>query len=255
SVSIASKMESTSESMKIHISQPTKDLLPSSYHVTARDKIYVKEKGFIKTYWLQTRNFPLQNNNLRPHLGEFGSILESESPARPFITDKTEFSYTPVMYYDMALGSVNSPANLIRDCPANWSSHSPADFFGSEINYSVVPTYNNSETSKHASEKEDITPLKDKLLLTATSKYINSLSNESRTASLINPGSIKTKLAKASKTSTRTINNDETSLQLNKLKRSNQNRKYSSNNSLNQCCSRFNLSQRNTFQANACSIT
>ncbi|GJQ65681.1 hypothetical protein Trydic_g7767 [Trypoxylus dichotomus] len=228
SVNIASKMESTSESMKIHISQPTKDLLPDSYRVIARDKIYVKEKGFIKTYWLQTRNIHLQKESRGPHLKDIDSVLQTESPARPFISDKT--AYTPVMYYDMALGSVNSSLSLRKDCSPTWTSHNPADLFGSEVSYSIIPAYHNSQTSKHTSEKKDNTPLEDKQLLTPTSKHINSLTNESRATDLINPSSIKAKLVKAPKMLITTRNNDETNLHLNKLKRSNHNRKYSSSN-------------------------
>lgn len=45
SVNTASRMEATSEAMQIHISQPTKELLSSSYKVTERGEIQVKGKG------------------------------------------------------------------------------------------------------------------------------------------------------------------------------------------------------------------
>ncbi|XP_075234102.1 soluble guanylate cyclase 88E-like [Lycorma delicatula] len=57
SVNTASRMESTSEAMKIHISQSTKDLLPSNYHVKERGEIQVKGKGAMKTYWLENREW------------------------------------------------------------------------------------------------------------------------------------------------------------------------------------------------------
>lgn len=44
-VDTASKMESTSQSMKIHISQPTKELLTNSYRVKEHAKMHVKRKG------------------------------------------------------------------------------------------------------------------------------------------------------------------------------------------------------------------
>lgn len=52
SVNTASRMESTSEAMKIHISQSTRELLPLSYRVHERGEIQVKGKGSMKTYWL-----------------------------------------------------------------------------------------------------------------------------------------------------------------------------------------------------------
>ncbi|XP_046599478.1 soluble guanylate cyclase 88E isoform X1 [Neodiprion lecontei] len=55
SVNTASRMEATSEAMQIHISQPTKELLSSSYKVTERGEIQVKGKGSMKTYWLEKR--------------------------------------------------------------------------------------------------------------------------------------------------------------------------------------------------------
>lgn len=45
SVNTASRMESTSEAMKIHISQTTRDLISTSYAVKERGEIYVKGKG------------------------------------------------------------------------------------------------------------------------------------------------------------------------------------------------------------------
>ncbi|CAH4035389.1 unnamed protein product [Pieris brassicae] len=58
SVNTASRMESTSEAMRIHISQTTQELLSPSYMVTERGEIQVKGKGTccaMKTYWLEGR--------------------------------------------------------------------------------------------------------------------------------------------------------------------------------------------------------
>lgn len=55
SVNTASRMESTSIGMKVHISQSTKDLLGPKYKVVERGEIDVKGKGCMKTYWLEER--------------------------------------------------------------------------------------------------------------------------------------------------------------------------------------------------------
>lgn len=45
SVNTASRMESTSEAMKVHISEYTRQLLPMSYKVSERGEIQIKGKG------------------------------------------------------------------------------------------------------------------------------------------------------------------------------------------------------------------
>lgn len=57
SVNTASRMESTSMAMKIHVSQTTRDLLSESYKLAERGEIEVKGKGTMKTYWLEDREY------------------------------------------------------------------------------------------------------------------------------------------------------------------------------------------------------
>lgn len=45
SVNTASRMESTSEAMRIHVSQPTRELLPTCYQLVERGEVQVKGKG------------------------------------------------------------------------------------------------------------------------------------------------------------------------------------------------------------------
>uniref|UniRef100_A0A6A7FMP9 guanylate cyclase n=3 Tax=Hirondellea gigas TaxID=1518452 RepID=A0A6A7FMP9_9CRUS len=54
-VNTASRMESTSEAMKIHISESTKNILPEGYTTSVRGEILVKGKGNMNTYWLSDR--------------------------------------------------------------------------------------------------------------------------------------------------------------------------------------------------------
>ncbi|OQR72544.1 soluble guanylate cyclase 88E-like [Tropilaelaps mercedesae] len=56
SVNTASRMESTSEPLKVHISVTTKDLLdPNVWTISERGTVQVKGKGDMKTFWLDGR--------------------------------------------------------------------------------------------------------------------------------------------------------------------------------------------------------
>ncbi|KAH8385078.1 hypothetical protein KR200_003025 [Drosophila serrata] len=61
-VNTASRMESTSIAMKVHISESTKILIGPSYKILERGEIDVKGKGTMATYWLEEREnrLPLQ---------------------------------------------------------------------------------------------------------------------------------------------------------------------------------------------------
>ncbi|GBP27757.1 Soluble guanylate cyclase 88E [Eumeta japonica] len=81
SVNTASRMESTSEAMRIHISQTTQELLSPTYMVTERGEIQVKGKGSMKTYWLEGRECrPPLNKVISPQL-QPGTELEWERAA------------------------------------------------------------------------------------------------------------------------------------------------------------------------------
>lgn len=45
-------MESSSQPMKVHISQTTQKVLPAKYITEERGDLDVKGKGAMKTYWL-----------------------------------------------------------------------------------------------------------------------------------------------------------------------------------------------------------
>ncbi|XP_017064838.1 soluble guanylate cyclase 88E isoform X2 [Drosophila eugracilis] len=61
-VNTASRMESTSIAMKVHISESTKVLIGPNYKILERGEIDVKGKGTMGTYWLEEREnrLPLQ---------------------------------------------------------------------------------------------------------------------------------------------------------------------------------------------------
>ncbi|XP_050685120.1 soluble guanylate cyclase 88E [Leptidea sinapis] len=81
SVNTASRMESTSEAMRIHISQTTQELLSPSYKVTERGEIQVKGKGAMKTYWLEGRESRMCLSKLIPSQIQPGQELEWEKAA------------------------------------------------------------------------------------------------------------------------------------------------------------------------------
>ncbi|XP_016998931.2 soluble guanylate cyclase 88E [Drosophila takahashii] len=89
-VNTASRMESTSIAMKVHISESTKILIGPNYKILERGEIDVKGKGTMGTYWLEEREnrLPLQlTAALQVH---------PISPAPPTPTPKTKAIMPPV---------------------------------------------------------------------------------------------------------------------------------------------------------------
>lgn len=171
SVNTASRMESTSEAMKVHISQSTKDLLGPNYRVTERGVLDIKGKGSMKTYWLEDREhrkkyahittpaLPALTPMQLPVPGSAGrkdllvdrrrsvSVLQGSrsgigSPGPGPLDDRR--IYSPVTFEDVALRSIaNSPVRTLfsahrgRESRSNSTGHvfmqSPSDVFGSLI--------------------------------------------------------------------------------------------------------------------------
>lgn len=161
-VNTASRMESTSEAMKVHISQTTRDLLSPNYRVKERGEIDVKGKGVMKTYWLDERenrpklghiiaqnNLPIQSSAVmttirrdslidrRRSISVFGYTRHASPPS-----DDRRI-YSPVTFEDVAMHSItNSPVKTLsqrgRDSRSNSTGHvfmhSPGELFGSLIN-------------------------------------------------------------------------------------------------------------------------
>ncbi|XP_054723630.1 soluble guanylate cyclase 88E-like, partial [Uloborus diversus] len=104
-VNTASRMESTSEPLKIHISQKTKDRLdPSEWDITERGTITVKGKGEMKTYWLHGR---LRPTEILPQ-----SRLQNSRLLEPLDASDSRSLYSPVTFEEVSRYSpIPSPTN------------------------------------------------------------------------------------------------------------------------------------------------
>ncbi|KAL9888609.1 guanylyl cyclase at 88E isoform 1-T5 [Glossina fuscipes fuscipes] len=96
SVNTASRMESTSSAMKVHVSESTKEFLGPIYKLTERGEIDVKGKGTMKTYWLEEREnrkpLQLSANQVSPIATAFAGKKAAKSimPAPPTVNkDRT----------------------------------------------------------------------------------------------------------------------------------------------------------------------
>lgn len=141
SVNTASRMESTSEAMKIHISQTTRDLISASYMVKERGEIYVKGKGkdrhccgpdvvcfdseicfsgAMKTYWLEHREsrpplsrvLPLANSDLPELEWERSAdavldIVERNTDMNMQLAEDRIRTYSPVTFQEVARHSIS----------------------------------------------------------------------------------------------------------------------------------------------------
>lgn len=167
SVNTASRMESTSAAMKVHISQSTKDALGPNYRVKERGEIEVKGKGVMKTYWLDERenrqklghitpqaNTPIQSSVVMTSLRRDSlkdrrrsNSVFGYNPRKPISPPPSEDRriYSPVMFEDVAMHSIsNSPVRAAYSAPRGRDSrsnstghvfmHSPSELFGSLIN-------------------------------------------------------------------------------------------------------------------------
>lgn len=132
SVNTASRMESTSIAMKIHISETTKHFLPEAYKVEERGEIDVKGKGNMKTYWLECRADGKQIEKLKKdhevisnhqnifdrrmsmpgglHHNKIGSIIEERK------------IYSPITFEEVAKRSViDSPVKSVKSAKSRAS--------------------------------------------------------------------------------------------------------------------------------------
>lgn len=149
SVNVASRMESTSTAMKIHISQTTKSFLADNYKTTERGEIEVKGKGSMKTYWLEFKENRTPFITTQPvtvvegihsPLKSIDFNLDRRLSMPQYVHNKMENSeerrvYSPVTFEDVARRSVlNSPVrNLYSARDRTSRSNSMGHVFGSLI--------------------------------------------------------------------------------------------------------------------------
>lgn len=88
SVNTASRMESTSQAMNIHISETTKELLGPNYKVAERGEIDVKGKGSMKTYWLQEREHRVPLSKMSPPLLPLSELTIAPNPITTVVERK-----------------------------------------------------------------------------------------------------------------------------------------------------------------------
>ena len=101
----ASRMESTSEAMRVHVSQTTRELLTPNYLISERGEIIVKGKGNMKTYWLNGKS-DRQPSARSDRLSAVKVHSESSTNIR---------GYSPVILDDIKKSSQsNSPAHSCK---------------------------------------------------------------------------------------------------------------------------------------------
>ncbi|XP_028175127.1 soluble guanylate cyclase 88E-like [Ostrinia furnacalis] len=124
SVNTASRMESTSEAMRIHISQTTRELLSPSYMVHERGEIQVKGKGAMKTYWLEGRESrPCLTKMISPQL-QPGTELEWERAAD--VRDSiAEHSAQQMNIKELNSGNFTHLPNAISSGPNSLGNNTP----------------------------------------------------------------------------------------------------------------------------------
>uniref|UniRef100_A0A1A9W1K2 guanylate cyclase n=1 Tax=Glossina brevipalpis TaxID=37001 RepID=A0A1A9W1K2_9MUSC len=149
SVNTASRMESTSSAMKVHVSESTKEFLGPIYKLTERGEIDVKGKGTMKTYWLEEREnrkpLQLSASQLNPMATTFAAkkatksimpapatvnkdrtlanttnsnagdnIDENADASKKGINEERSRIYSPVTFKDVARRSIaNSPVRSL----------------------------------------------------------------------------------------------------------------------------------------------
>uniref|UniRef100_A0A6P7FM48 guanylate cyclase n=1 Tax=Diabrotica virgifera virgifera TaxID=50390 RepID=A0A6P7FM48_DIAVI len=140
SVNTASRMESTSEAMKVHISQYTRELLPSSYKVNERGEIQIKGKGTMKTYWLEEKEYwsPTPGiPKLETSEPEIRNVLKPIHQSNSMDIARATL-YSPITFKDVARRSITSSPIKAKEQRSNsagavCSSCDPADIFGSLV--------------------------------------------------------------------------------------------------------------------------
>ncbi|KAK8402592.1 hypothetical protein O3P69_000761 [Scylla paramamosain] len=100
-VNTASRMESTSEAMKVHISQTTQEIISDKYHVEERGEITVKGKGNMKTYWLM---------DCEGRQSVKGQNIENIGEERRGSTASS--TYFPITFQDVKKSSLTTAATL-----------------------------------------------------------------------------------------------------------------------------------------------
>ncbi|XP_034245086.1 soluble guanylate cyclase 88E [Thrips palmi] len=142
SVNTASRMESTSEAMRVHVSQPTRDLLPACYQLVERGEVQVKGKGSMKTYWLEGREHDARAVQ-EPHTDEEEDVRE-EPPQPEDAVKEAEMEddrsvYSPVTFQEIAKRSLASSPKRAAAGRSNSTGSvqqlpsSPAEFVSARV--------------------------------------------------------------------------------------------------------------------------
>ncbi|XP_049522773.1 LOW QUALITY PROTEIN: soluble guanylate cyclase 88E-like [Dermacentor silvarum] len=107
SVNTASRMESTSEALRVHISQKTKELLDESkWLIQERGTVDVKGKGSMKTYWLQGKKGQANVNRRYPDAPTALSTKQESKRRKSSVGARSV--YSPVTYEEIAKHSPSS---------------------------------------------------------------------------------------------------------------------------------------------------